>query len=611
MASSDFSLVAGQFAYRNREDKTLLKPNYLVEGSQNVVTNTSNRLQLVRGYTLDGSASTVNEPVSASFDWDRTAGDQRNLRGYYDTGTSKGVLQYRYVDSLGVVTWRDLITTLNSGIIRFADYWDATALISKLLFVDGSSNIYEWSGGLTSYASSTVNTLTKQGVQTWDELGFTATGKVTINGTVYTYTGGYGTTTLTGVTPDPTGAGIAAGAIVNQAVVTTANSTITALPAAFKNSIIGILRNQVYIGASDVWSIYVSKVNNYKDFSVTTPTRVMGEGSLVTLDGIPTAFAPQEDKMYISSGKHSWFNTKFTLSSDNTKEEFEIVKLKTASLQGALSQEFVTKNKNNVIFVSNEPVLTTIGLVENIFQTPQMTDHSYSIVNDFNEYDFTDGSVVYHRNFIYVAVPKESLIRIYNQTDANNMYWEAPVTYPISRFSVIDGELYGHSYYSVESYKLFDGYNFNGQPIPAIAKFAYNNYGTRSNSKGFNEVYIEGYISQNTVLDVTSMKELDGCATTATKTINGLDKTIVCIGGDDASLGKQSLGKNPLGGTLKTKKSYDLPPKFRVVQTFPVNPYFYECQMQFESSGVDYQWEIIAFGVKLTPISDLNTKIKQ
>jgi hypothetical protein len=50
-------------------------------------------------------------------------------------------------------------------------------------------------------------------------------------------------------------------------------------------------------------------------------------------------------------------------------------------------------------------------------------------------------------------------------------FWEAPVTYPISGFYVVNGELYGHSYTTSESYKLFTGYadrvypTFTGYPI--------------------------------------------------------------------------------------------------------------------------------------------------
>ena len=614
--ADSFSLVTGFEGYRNREDITNLPPGFLVYGSQNVVTNTSGRLQIVKGYTLDGSASTTLASIDSAYDFEMTNGDIRHVRAYTDPTSGKGILQYRYVTAGGVVSWRNLMTTLNRGLLRYTDYWDfGTDYIALMLFVDGTANLFEWSGGVTEILSVTANTLTKDGSTTWAEESFhtSATRKVTINGTDYTYTGGESTTTLTGVTPDPTAPAtlVSPGDIAHQTVRTTANTSLTGLLATLKNSLIANLRNQIYIASEDFRSVYVSKVNDYKTFSFTAPTRVVGEGALLTLAGNPKALIPQEDVMYISAGEDQWYQTSFTLSSDLTKESFQIVRLKTASKQATKSQELTTKDKNNVMFLSNEPVLTSLGRVSGVIATPQMTDLSFPIINDFNNYDFTDGSVYYTKNFIYVAVPQESKILIYNQTNPAKMYWEAPLTIAVSRFSVIDGELYGHSYLTPETYKLFSGYNFNGQPIPAVAKLSYRNYGTRSQTKGTNEYYVEGYISANATVTLGMKKEIDGCATEIFKDIYGSDKQIVCLSTDDSSLGKSSLGKNPLGGTSQTQVPNALPPKFRVVKTFPTIPYFFEEQTSFSSTGIDYQWEIIAFGPSILGTGDLNNALKQ
>jgi hypothetical protein len=611
----DFSLVSKFEGYRNREDITNLPPGYLVVGSQNVVTNTSGRIQLAKGYTLDGAASATLAGIEGAYDFEMSNGQTRNLRSYTDPSTTKGVLQYRYVSSTGAVTWRDLSTNLNRGLIRFTDYWDFGGdYISLMLFVDGTSNIHEWSGGVTTVASVTANTITKQGTEYWAEENFFSSGtrKVVINGIEYTYTGGDATVTLTGVTPDPTAAviPIVAGDIVHQAIRTTANATCPSLLATLKNSLIANLRNQIYIAAEDFRTVYVSKVNDWNNFAYSA-VRAVGQGATVTLAGNPKALIPQEDQMYISAGTDQWYNTQFTLDSTLASEAFQVVRLKTGGKQAAQSQEFCSKDKNNVLFVSGEPVLTSLGRVQGVISTPQMTDLSFPVINDFNTYDFTDGSVFYDRNFIYVAVPKERLIRIYNQTDPSKTYWEAPYTVSISRFSIIDGAIYGHSYLTPETYKLFDGYDFNGQPIPAIASFSYRNYGTRSQTKGMNEFYVEGYISGNAKITMTIKKEIDGCATEVSKEILGNDKKIVCISSNDSPLGKAPLGKNPLGSTSVTSVPYSLPPKFRVIKTFPTLPYFYEEQTSFSSSGVGYQWEIIGFGPTIHGTGDLNNNIKQ
>jgi hypothetical protein len=608
----DFTIVDGKWEYRNREDQTILRPGVMVVGSQNVVTNTSGRLQLVKGYKLDGDASTVNAAITGWYDFDTTTGYRRNLRTYTDPTSGNGVIQMRYEDSAGTVSWITLGTpshTLASGNCIFTDFYDyTTEKINLCLFADGSNSLNVWSGGVTTFASCTANTITKEGTTTWAEEGFmTASSRtITISGVEYTYTGGTGTTTLTGVAPDPTGAGIAAGTPIVQSVDAFSTGAMTSNPLP-KIDLVANLRNQIFTADYNLRTVYVSAVNSYMNYAFTA-NRLPAEGALFTLDGNPSALIPQEDAMYLSTNNNQWYKTSFALSSDNSKEAFSIERLKTAPNQGAKHQNLTAKDKNNVVFISQEPVLTTIGRVEGVIATPQMGDISYPIINDMNAYDFTGGAVKYYKNFVIFSVPDRGLIRIYNQTDPTRKYWESPVTYPITGFYEIDGELYGHSAYSVESYKLFEGYNFNGSPIPALAAFSYMNFGTRTTTKGFNEIFVEGYINQNTILNVGAKKEIDGCSSDTSFEIDGTSR-IVCSGGSNAPLGKEAIGKDPFGGDLS--EATLLPPKFRVIKTMPITPYFYEVQFSLYNVGVDQQWEIIGFGCKILPTNDLNNKIKQ
>ena len=621
MKAHEFDVIKRfPIGYRNREDKTALPPGTLIVGSQNVLVDVTGRINITKGYTLDGDASVVEAPILSSFDWQTHVGTTRHLRAGFLT-SSNGKLQYRYESSTGVITWRDLMTSLTSVNFNFTDYWDSTTFQAYLLFVNGTSNIYEWSGGITEISSVGTNTLTKQGATTWAEIGFynTGTRKVTISGIDYTYTGGESTTTLTGVTPDPALAvvPIVSGDIAHQTVRTTANSAMTDIPSTFTNSLIANLRNQIYIGSLVSNQAYVSKVNDYKVYTFTSPVRIVGEGAIITFDATPTAFIPQEEAMYISAGKDQWYQTKFTLSSDLTKEEFTVNRLKTSELQGTQSQALTSKIQNSVVYVSNEPILNTLGRVDNVVSTPQINDISFPIVNDFNSYNFTNGSVFYHKKFIYVAVPEEGLVRIYNMsntvnnsqsiTSSTNFYWEAPLVIPISRFSSIDGELYGHSYLTSETYKMFNGYNFNGGPIPAVAKFAYMNQDLPGESKSFNEFFIEGYISANTTLNLGIDYDLDGYAGSKAFEISGSDTSIVQVVIPPASLGKKSLGKSSLGGSEDINL---LPPKFRVIKTTTRTP-FYEYSPSFSSSSIDYNWSILRFGSNVSPTSEGNNPITQ
>ena len=255
------------------------------------------------------------------------------------------------------------------------------------------------------------------------------------------------------------------------------------------------------------------------------------------------------------------------------------------------------------MFLNHETTLDELGRVANVLGTPQQTNISDPIKLDFDSYDFEGACGIYNKYFAYVTVPRDSVVRIFNF--AKN-FWEAPQVMSISCFSVIDGELYGHSSVVPETYKLFDGYNDNGNPIEAIAKFSYQNYGSRSWRKEMERFYVEGYIASNSSLTLNVRYEIDGCGQEVEKTLDGASTRFVCARPAIGSLGKAPLGGLPLGGASLVQDP-SLPPKFRWAPS--ITPYqFFEMQPTFSSNGVDYQWELLAFGprVKRSPYDATN-----
>lgn len=713
--AKEFALVSSyKLGYRNREDVTNLPPGVLIVGSQNIQTNVSDRIQIRKGYSVDGTQSSVNAAVLSSFDWTTNSLGERNMRACLLTSAGNdGKLQYRYVNSSGTVSWYDLLTGLTSTSFNFCTFWNETEVLRESLFVNGASQIQAWNGAITTYSSSGASTITKQGTATWGGSGFysqvfatigdgttqfditnpsgttfrytwdgtgtdpaitaisvpvgtyilleaqnfsavnkgifTVTGSganyfevtnatglaennktigtgfiytkytkvIIINGITYAYTGGEGTTTLTGVTPSPSG--ISVGDVITQAVITTPNIAISADSnfSTFANGVIANLNNQIYLGALNNAKYYISKVSNYKDYTFSSP-RQLGEGWHAILDANVVGFMPQENFVYITAGKNHWYNISFqseTIDTGGTAITYEQVNslpLKTGVQQGAQSQAMLSHMKDNIIMVSNEPTIDMLGRIENYFGTPMTVNISDPIKLDVDSYDFTDGSIFYFQYNIYVAVPKEGLVLVYSLATKS---WDSPQTLPISRFYIVDGELYGHSYNSSESYKLFTGYadrvytGFQGSPIDAKAKFSYQNYGSRHALKNANSFYIEGYINANTTLKCTITYELDGCASTRTFDVDGSDSSIVCLPPQGDSLGKQSLGKVKLGGD-SINSIQGLPPKFRVEKTFNNNNFF-ECSFSFEILGVDQAFQLLAFGLKYGFAPEIPTYIRQ
>ena len=576
-----FKITKSFNGYANKIDRTKLPVNFLVEGSQNVLSTDGENIKIREGYTLLGASSTTTEPIESSYDWETHNGVSRNIR-VYDDGTNDGTLEVLYESS-----WIEIGNGYTTAVMNFAEYWDTNEVEDVLLFVNGDANIYAWSGGIAKIGVTTANTIQLlDTTTTWSEERFISNGTdydkiITINGTDYTYTGGESTDTLTGVTPDPSGE--ASGSISTQTITTKVNKPASGV----KNDLIAVLENQVYIGSLTNRQVFKSAVNDFTDYTYSSP-RLTGEGALLTLDSSPTGFIVQEEYLYISAGKDQWYRIIFEMSSDLLNETIFVKRLNTTAQESARSQSSIAKIKNQVVYISNEPTLDSLGRIENV-DTPQSVNMSDSIKTDFDGYDFTNTHLKYYKNNLYIALPVEGLVLIYNISKG---FWEAPQILPVRRFAIIDGELYGHSSNVTETYKLFDGYNDNENPIEAVAKFAYQDFGARAWLKNFDEHFTEGYISTNTKLDLQLNYDYDGFTSVKEYEIEGDDEAILFQSITDSSLGKSSLGKEPLGGPIDAIEELS---KFRIKHTI-IKDDFFEVQVAYSTNQLNARWEILSFG---------------
>lgn len=668
----NFSLVDNFKGYVTKQEPTNTSPEYLIAGSHDVLVDDQAKIVSRRGYKLDGEAvGTETTGVKSSFVWNTSSGTELALRGHTDE------LEVRYIKQDGSINWLRVANDFTSSEFQFATWWDSSTALDRLLFVNGTANIYEWNGAIMEIASAGSGTLTRKYILeastisfsntnpdtildsangfvtagfsagdiitvsgsasndgsytvasvtagtitladnnsltaelagssititnqlggTWAEARFNTTGTKTveIDGITYTYTGGETTGTLTGVTPSPSGS-VSNGDVAIQSVKTNSNQPASG----FLNDTIAVLKNQVYVGSNVSRIVYVSKNSSYTDYTFSSP-REVGEGAQLLLDDVTRAFVVEDEQMYISSGKDDWYVTSFTLSADNTKEQLVVEKLKTGSLQGARSQNAVTRIKNNVAFISFEPTLDLLGRVENI-DTPQSRPLSDPIKPDFDEMNFIDVHVRYYRDAIYITLPKEGKVYIY---DIELGLWQPPQNMYLSRIDVIGGKLYGHSFGTNETYELFadETYLDNGGLYTSKAVLAYRTFGDRTNQKVFDEVYIEGYIAQNTLLEGDVLYDFGGATAESIFNIDGGDSDILFGTSPDASLGKQSLGKNPLGSSVE---STDVLTKFRIFKLLKTVP-FYELLLTLESTQENSRWEVIAIGFNAKKSSMLDT----
>ena len=572
--SQKFQLVKDFRGYVTKKDETNTSIRNLVSGSKNVIINDGEKVVNRGGYTLLGSAATTTDAIESAFTWNTSSGTEIMLRGHSDE---------LEIFTSTLTDWFRLEDGWSSVQFDFTTWWDTSEGIDILIWVGKDSNLYDWSGGIAVLSSATTTTITKTGSTTWAQERFLTSGtrQVVINNTTYTYTGGEGTTTLTGVTPDVSGEAVSSN--VFQEVRTNANQPASGLT----NDIISTLNNQVYVGDLTSREVFVSKNDDFTDYTFSA-TRLPGEGALFTLDGELVGMIPQEDAMYFTSGKNGWFKTRFTLSDDITKEDVTVRKLKSAPQGAAQSDNLIGKIKNEVVFVSNEPTLDTLGRIENI-STPQSKPLSDPIKPDFDAEDFTNGNVAFWKNAIYITAPVNSRIYVY---DIERGFWNAPLTLPVREMVIFDGDLYGHSSVSNETYKLFDGTDDNGAPIDFEARFSYRNFGDRANLKNFDEYLSELYLETGTVMTLALDYDYKGSRGIQEFTLDGSDVDNQFQALSDASLGKESLGKRGLGSDTTDLVSL---PKYRKYNvTRPTD--FFELQSTYTTQTPNAQFEIMAHG---------------
>jgi hypothetical protein len=387
-------------------------------------------------------------------------------------------------------------------------------------------------------ASITVH----NGEPTWASSRFLTAGtrKITYLGVDYTYTGGEATPTLTGLTAFPT---VSTGDQVWQSVITLANPG--AIPASFKQDLIGVQLNQLVLASTKSQEVYGSLNSDYTNFTLTSP-RVPADPFKVTMDNYCTCIIPIDNAAQTTSslmfggGTNEFFQLSYQLSQDNANELVRMVKLKTASGSGLLSKGAITAIKNATAYITREPSLDTLDKLESLNDNPI----SDPIKNDFDLYNFTDAHIKYWKRGLYIALPSEGLVLVY---DLQRKLWQPPQTIPIGRLAIINDWLYGHSSVNNETYKLFVGTNDNGNYISQVARFAYNNGGRRDRLKNASELWTDGYITPNGIIDMYFYAGFEGIDGKKHMPISGGDNSVTNpIGG--SPLGDEHLGATPIGG---------------------------------------------------------------
>lgn len=156
----DFKLVDSFHGYNSANDKTKLRPGFLIRGSKNVYKRLSGTMASRPGLKRRGAASSTDAGIKSSYDWATSLGTVRPLR------VCNNKLQVEsdiLVD--GTPIWYDLLETSTlaspaASLTRFVfdSWWDDIEKVDTLLMVRGDNNILSWTGGMALFSSAALTT---------------------------------------------------------------------------------------------------------------------------------------------------------------------------------------------------------------------------------------------------------------------------------------------------------------------------------------------------------------------------------------------------------------------------------------------------------------------
>lgn len=465
-------------------------------------------------------------------------------------------------------------------------------------------------GATLNITGITNNSIIIQGSVSPFLLGFDTNGSLDINGVTYTYTGLSGNG-FVGVTPDPSGAGVA-GDFLAQTIITYANTPSSG----FNNDFIKVINNQVYVGSYTSRLCYISANDDFTNYVVPTP-RLPGSPELLTLDSTLNGIGVRQGNAYISFGTGEWASITFnniTVGSTLTQQTKVDVK-PVAKLAAAYAHEFIGNDGDNIVYLSKDQQVRTLGDFNNSFVSayPSL---SQQISTELMAENFSGGGIKCIADFTYVTAPasgKTYLYQVRQSVDANNQVvverlWHSPFTWNATRVDEINGTVVSFSNSNPQYYQVWDTNQYfddspSDEPLPysCVLAQAYKTSGRRQGLVSFDKVFSEGYIDVGTPLNLTVNYNYLGATAQVVVPINSNDQPAYIFGSgssssdsNSSSLGDSSLGDKPLGEDDSETSVSELP-KFKVIRSLALVNCF-EYQLIYSTDDVNAQWELLANG---------------
>lgn len=581
-------MVTNWGGYISSLDKTNMAPNYMVQGSQNVYKKLNGNLSVRQGQARRGVANSTLSACSSSFVWNTS------WAATFTLVVSNSKL-YVVADDV----WYQLQGSLTKTRYVFDKWWNNSLKKDQILFVNGTDNMYMWNGGFGLISSTTINTIVLDRTITASMIT-AASGSVVVNGTTYAYTGSSGST-LTGVSPDPTGEANGSG------VLQVATTTATTPASGFLSDFIKVINNQAYVGSYTSRLIYISSSTDYTNYTVPSPT-IAGSPELITLDGAGKGIGVRQGTAYMSFGSGSWASVSFTdITVGTTLTRKTTVDVKpVATGQAAYAHEFIATVGDNIVYLAQDQQVRYLGSANTSFTTvyPSL---SQDIATELIAETFTGGSLTSIGEFIYVTAPNSG--KVYLRQERTRLtnegivtaerLWHSPFIWNLTKVDDLNGGTIGFSNANPQIYDLWDTSQWYDDspfdeelPYECIIALSYRPTNRRQGLQSFDKNFTEGYLTVGSPVLLTVNYDAQGSESVLSQYVNSNQYPATSFAVSPNSLGDESLGDESLGTGGEDE---NLLVKFKAINQFSLVNCF-EYQPVYSSNQTNAQWELLAQG---------------
>lgn len=571
--------------YQTDVDETKL-PDGANGRGQNTTANDGDRISIRNnGIVLfpSGTASSSEDSIKTLHTFRKKDGESIILRTFStlveyfeETGDAWTILKGGYTDG---------------QVFGFADYNKTTDITSYTYFGNGIEEFSRWTGvhtTLSATATSGANT-----IFVVDAGDFSDTGTVVVCGTEYDYTGKDDTYfTIDGTLS----AACASGTGIPEAVEVDATNPRGNIYIAFDNRLLisGI--------ASTSQAVYFSKYGDPMDYL--TPGLVSASTdadadifNLVEGGGAVTGMAMDESSLYI-------FKRSIIYKVSLTDTDYNVTQLKPfdgkSQTTGLTAQGGVFSGGNGVFFITPDNQIMALERVENV-DFPQIVPISEKISNTVDSLDFSTASGIVFQDTAYFSC-RSSVDATFNDTvlvwNIRDKTWDSPIVgWNVSNFTVYGNSelenLYLADSISPNVFVFDDEILDNNYSIKSSWRSKQFDFGVPERMKNITNFYVEGYISQNTTLNISLLLDENGDTQTFSTDFAGTETDYLFDTESYNSFGLTPFGSERFGSQAvsTTLKKF----RFYLNKDFRASP-FYNAQVEFASEGENYNWEVTNFG---------------